>query len=74
MRSKNYSIFITQLNRLKKLGIVETNPDKLTEEEITKFVRLNIDPATITWQRGLSLADIEMTKFSMDVKLGKFWC
>ncbi|KAK7067383.1 C-1-tetrahydrofolate synthase, cytoplasmic, partial [Halocaridina rubra] len=41
-----------QINRLKKLGIVETDPDKLTEEEIKKFVRLNIDPNTITWQRG----------------------
>lgn len=60
MRRKNYSTYIIQLNRLKKLGIVETNPDKLTEEEITKFVRLNIDPATITWQRGLSLANIEI--------------
>lgn len=52
-------MYITQLNRLKKLGIVETNPDKLTEEEITKFIRLNIDPSTITWQRGKFEAELE---------------
>ncbi|XP_047484356.1 C-1-tetrahydrofolate synthase, cytoplasmic-like isoform X1 [Penaeus chinensis] len=54
-----------QLNRLKKLGIVETNPDKLTEEEITKFVRLNIDPSTITWQRVLDTNDRFLRKITI---------
>ena len=41
-----------QRTRLAKLGIEKTEPDSLTEEEIRKFVRLDIDPDTITWQRG----------------------
>ncbi len=41
-----------QIGRLQRLGINKTNPDDLTEEEISKFVRLDIDPDTITWQRG----------------------
>lgn len=45
------------LRRLKKLGIEKTNPDELTEEEISRFVRLNIDPSSITWQRVLDVCD-----------------
>ncbi|CAG8491641.1 12802_t:CDS:10 [Ambispora leptoticha] len=45
------------LKRLQKLGINKTNPDDLTSEEITKFVRLNIDPDTITWQRVMDTSD-----------------
>jgi len=41
-----------QLNRLKRLGINHTDPSKLTAEEIASFSRLNIDPNTITWNRG----------------------
>ncbi|KAK4176051.1 putative C-1-tetrahydrofolate synthase [Triangularia setosa] len=43
--------------RLKKLGIDKTNPDDLTEEEISKFARLDIDPETITWRRVLDVND-----------------
>lgn len=39
------------LRRLKKLGIDKTDPNELTPEEITRFVRLDIDPDTITWRR-----------------------
>lgn len=45
------------LKRLKKLGIDKTNPDDLTNDEIKKFVRLDIDPATITWQRVIDTND-----------------
>nr|KAJ3418090.1 C-1-tetrahydrofolate synthase, cytoplasmic [Polyrhizophydium stewartii] len=45
------------LRRLKKLGIDKTNPNDLTEEERTRFARLDIDPATITWQRVLDTND-----------------
>ena len=45
------------LNRLKKLGIDKTDPDELTEEERSRFVRLDIDPDTITWMRGLDTND-----------------
>jgi formyltetrahydrofolate synthetase len=40
-----------QQKRLNKLKINKTDPMTLTEEEIGAFVRLNIDPSTITWQR-----------------------
>ena len=43
--------------RLKKLGIEKTNPDDLTEEEIHRFSRLDIDPDTITWRRVLDVND-----------------
>jgi len=43
--------------RLKKLGIDKTNPDELTEEEIRRFARLDIDPQTITWRRVLDVND-----------------
>lgn len=44
-----------QLRRLAKLGIDKTDPDSLTEEEITNFARLDIDPDTITWNRGIGI-------------------
>jgi formyltetrahydrofolate synthetase len=44
-------------SRLKKLGIDKTNPDDLTEEEYSKFVRLDIDPETITWRRIVDTND-----------------
>ena len=44
--------------RLKKLGIgVDSNPEDLTEAERTRFSRLDIDPATITWHRVLDVCD-----------------
>ena len=43
--------------RLKKLGITKTNPDELTEEEVHRFIRLDIDPDTITWRRVLDVND-----------------
>nr|XP_026649955.1 monofunctional C1-tetrahydrofolate synthase, mitochondrial isoform X1 [Zonotrichia albicollis] len=46
-----------QLARLRRLGINKTDPKTLTEEEISKFVRLDIDPSTITWQRVVDTND-----------------
>jgi methylenetetrahydrofolate dehydrogenase (NADP+)/methenyltetrahydrofolate cyclohydrolase/formyltetrahydrofolate synthetase len=43
------------LKRLQKLGIDKTNPDDLTVEEQSKFARLDVDPATITWLALFSL-------------------
>ena len=43
--------------RLKKLGITKTNPDDLTEDEVHRFARLDIDPETITWRRVLDVND-----------------
>lgn len=43
--------------RLKKLGITKTDPNELTEEEIHRFARLDIDPETLTWRRVLDVND-----------------
>ena len=43
--------------RLEKLGITKTDPNELTEDEIHKFARLDIDPETITWRRVLDVND-----------------
>ncbi len=43
--------------RLKKLGIDKTDPNDLTTEEISKFVRLDMDPDTITWRRVVDTND-----------------
>ncbi|CAI9714702.1 C-1-tetrahydrofolate synthase, cytoplasmic-like [Octopus vulgaris] len=54
-----------QLDRLKKLGISKTNPTTLTPAEMTKFVRLDIDPATITWQRVIDTNDRFLRKITI---------
>ena len=43
--------------RLKKLGITKTDPNELSEDEIHRFARLDIDPDTITWRRVLDVND-----------------
>jgi formyltetrahydrofolate synthetase len=45
------------IRRLKKLGINKTDPETLTPEERTRFARLDIDPASITWQRVVDTND-----------------
>lgn len=45
------------LKRLEKLGIDKTDPNDLTEEEISRFVRLDVDPDTITWRRVVDIND-----------------
>ena len=47
----------SMLKRLKKLGIEKTDPNELTDEEICRFARLDIDPETITWKRVLDVND-----------------
>ncbi|XP_067398507.1 monofunctional C1-tetrahydrofolate synthase, mitochondrial isoform X1 [Emydura macquarii macquarii] len=54
-----------QLSRLKRLGINQTNPGTLTADEISKFVRLDIDPSTITWQRVLDTNDRFLRKITI---------
>ncbi|GMM30777.1 hypothetical protein DAMA08_035220 [Martiniozyma asiatica (nom. inval.)] len=43
--------------RAKKLGLDITKTDEWTQEQISKFVRLDVDPKTITWKRVLDLND-----------------
>src|SRR5689334_14300109 len=45
------------LRRLKKLGIGKTDPNELTAEERSRFARLDIDPASITWRRVIDTND-----------------
>src|SRR5580704_8238943 len=45
------------LRRLRKLGIHKTDPNSLTPEERSRFARLDIDPATITWRRVVDTND-----------------
>nr|XP_054346699.1 monofunctional C1-tetrahydrofolate synthase, mitochondrial isoform X3 [Pongo pygmaeus] len=54
-----------QLPRLKKLGINKTDPSTLTEEEVSKFARLDINPSTITWQRVLDTNDRFLRKITI---------
>lgn len=51
--------------RLKKLGIDKTSPDDLTPEEISKFARLDIDPASITWRRVMDVNDRFLRKITI---------
>ncbi|KAG4306511.1 hypothetical protein PORY_000499 [Pneumocystis oryctolagi] len=51
--------------RLEKLGINKTDPNSLTSEEIEKFVRLDIDPSTITWRRVLDVNDRFLRKITI---------
>lgn len=43
--------------RLQKLGISERDPEKLSEEDRSRFVRLDIDPQSITWHRCVDIND-----------------
>uniref|UniRef100_A0A1A9VAW2 formate--tetrahydrofolate ligase n=1 Tax=Glossina austeni TaxID=7395 RepID=A0A1A9VAW2_GLOAU len=46
-----------QLRRLQRLGIEKTCPDDLTDQEIYRFARLNINPDTIMWDRVVDVND-----------------
>jgi formyltetrahydrofolate synthetase len=48
---------LPMLKRLKKLGINKTDPNDLTPEEVSRFVRLDIDPETLTWRRVVDIND-----------------
>ncbi len=54
-----------QLRRLTKCGITTTDPDKLTDEEIAKFARLDIDPSTISWNRVMDVNDRFLRKITV---------
>ncbi|KAI3342171.1 formate--tetrahydrofolate ligase-domain-containing protein [Ustulina deusta] len=53
--------------RLKKLGIDKTDPNELTEDEIHRFARLDIDPDTITWRRVLDVNDRHLRGITVGV-------
>ncbi len=47
----------SMLLRLQKLGIHKTDPCELTPAERSRFARLDIDPASITWRRVMDTND-----------------
>lgn len=51
--------------RLQKLGIDKTDPGELTPEEVNRFARLDVDPATITWNRVLDVNDRFLRKITI---------
>jgi len=53
--SRQFSL--SMLRRLKKLGIDKTDPNDLTAEEASRFVRLDIDPESLTWRRVVDIND-----------------
>lgn len=56
----------SMLRRLKKLGIDKTDPNDLTPEERSRFARLDIDPASITWRRVVDTND----RFLREIEIG----
>uniref|UniRef100_A0A8C6RK81 C-1-tetrahydrofolate synthase, cytoplasmic n=1 Tax=Nannospalax galili TaxID=1026970 RepID=A0A8C6RK81_NANGA len=54
-----------QIRRLRRLGIDKTDPATLTDDEINRFARLDIDPETITWQRVLDTNDRFLRKITI---------
>ena len=61
------SFGLGMLNRMKKLGINKSDPNEMTPEERSRFVRLDIDPDTITWMRGLDTND----RFLREITVGQ---
>ena len=57
----------SMLKRLAKLGINKTDPNDLTPEERSRFVRLDIDPDMITWRRVMDTND----RFLREITVGQ---
>lgn len=45
------------VKRLEKLGIAGRDPDELSQEDRTRFARLDINPDTISWKRVMDIND-----------------
>ena len=56
----------SMIPRLEKLGISTRDPSALTEQQIERFARLNIDPASVTWKRVTDTND----RYLREVQLG----
>ncbi|XP_067338545.1 monofunctional C1-tetrahydrofolate synthase, mitochondrial isoform X1 [Channa argus] len=54
-----------QISRLHRLGINKTDPATLTPQEVSDFVRLDLDPAKITWQRVVDTNDRFLRKITV---------
>ncbi|XP_053737243.1 monofunctional C1-tetrahydrofolate synthase, mitochondrial [Synchiropus splendidus] len=54
-----------QIARLNRLGINKEDPTSLTSAEISSFVRLDLDPSKITWQRVVDTNDRFLRKITV---------
>lgn len=57
----------SMLHRLKRLGIDKSDPNELTEEERSRFARLDIDPDSLTWRRVVDTND----RFLREITIGQ---
>jgi len=56
----------SMLRRLNKIGIQKVDPNELTPGERSRFARLDIDPASITWRRTIDTND----RFLREIEVG----
>ncbi|XP_062407228.1 monofunctional C1-tetrahydrofolate synthase, mitochondrial isoform X1 [Sardina pilchardus] len=56
-----------QLSRLQRLGITHSDPAALSPEDVRRFVRLDLDPEKVTWQRVLDTND----RFLRSISVGQ---
>uniref|UniRef100_A0A3Q3DNB4 formate--tetrahydrofolate ligase n=1 Tax=Hippocampus comes TaxID=109280 RepID=A0A3Q3DNB4_HIPCM len=54
-----------QVARLRRLGIDKSDPASLTPQEVSSFVRLDLDPSKITWQRVVDTNDRFLRKITV---------
>jgi methylenetetrahydrofolate dehydrogenase (NADP+)/methenyltetrahydrofolate cyclohydrolase/formyltetrahydrofolate synthetase len=52
-------------DRLARLGIDKQDPNQLSAEEVSRFIRLDIDPSTITWNRVIDTNDRFLRKIQI---------
>ncbi|CAL9692465.1 unnamed protein product [Knipowitschia caucasica] len=54
-----------QISRLQRLGVNKTDPESLTPQEVSSFVRLDLDPNKITWHRVVDTNDRFLRKITI---------
>nr|XP_057912434.1 monofunctional C1-tetrahydrofolate synthase, mitochondrial isoform X1 [Doryrhamphus excisus] len=54
-----------QIARLRRLGINKADPASITPQEVSSFVRLDLDPSKITWQRVVDTNDRFLRKITI---------
>ncbi|KAI5292275.1 tetrahydrofolate synthase, partial [Ascosphaera acerosa] len=55
----------SMLRRLRRLGIAKSDPDALSDDEIRRFARLDVDPDSITWRRVLDVNDRHLRQITI---------
>uniref|UniRef100_A0A673ZDI0 formate--tetrahydrofolate ligase n=1 Tax=Salmo trutta TaxID=8032 RepID=A0A673ZDI0_SALTR len=53
------------ISQWRRLGISEIDPRALTPQEVSSFVRLDLDPAKVTWQRVVDTNDRFLRKITV---------